>query len=370
MTEKLPWLALKGIPQVGWVLFKRLVEAFGSPAAVFAASPTELKQVKGVSPAMAQAIAGFRDWDQVETELARVAAAGARILTLDDPAFPPALKNIPYPPAFLYVRGELQPADTRAVALVGTRKASYYGLKACRRLARDLAAQGVTIVSGLARGIDTAAHQGALEVGGRTLAVLGCGVDVVYPPENRELARQIPEHGALISEFPLAAPPEARNFPIRNRIISGLSLAVVVVEAGDRSGAGITAELAMEQGRDVMAVPGPVDSPVSLGPHRLIQQGAKLVSRVEDILEELPRSLAPAATPPSKLAKEETPALFPGRLPPADPLLPFLDSQPLQLDELVQLCGLPAAEVLSRLTMLELQGLVRELPGKCYVLGK
>jgi len=179
MTEKLPWLALKGITGVGWVLFQRLVQAFGSPAAVFEADGADLRQIRGVSPAIAQAICTFRDWGRVEAELHRVSAAGAQLLTLDNATFPPSLKEIPYPPAFLFIRGEVTPADTLAVALVGTRGASYYGLKVCRRLARDLAGHGVTVVSGLARGIDTAAHQGALVAGGRSLAVLGCGLDVV-----------------------------------------------------------------------------------------------------------------------------------------------------------------------------------------------
>jgi DNA processing protein len=225
----------------------------------------------------------------------------------------------------------------------------------------------VAVVSGLARGIDTAAHQGALEAGGRTWAVLGCGLDVVYPPENRELYRQIQAQGALISEFPLGTPPEAKNFPIRNRLISGLSQAVVVVEAGEKSGTHITVQFALDQGREVMAVPGPVDAPTSVGPHRLIQQGAKLVRDAEDILAELPR---PAAS--KKIAIDALPAhqmgAPPGHLKVDDPILPFLGAEPLQLEELVQLAKLPAPEVMSRLTMLELQGLVRELPGKCYVL--
>jgi DNA processing protein len=254
------------------------------------------------------------------------------------------------------------------VAMVGTRAASYYGLKAARRLALELAERGVTVVSGLARGIDTAAHQGALEGGGRTWAVLGCGPDVVYPAENRELYRRIAEQGALISEFPLGAPPEAKNFPIRNRIISGLSLAVVVVEAGEKSGTHITVRYALDQGREVMAVPGPVDAPTSLGPHRLIQEGAKLVQRVEDILAELrlPRPVkrpAAGAPPPPRVEGAR-----PGHLTVDDPVLPFLGAEPVQLEELVQLSRLPVPEVMSRLTMLELQGLVRELPGKCFVL--
>ena len=227
---------------------------------------------------------------------------------------------------------------------------------------------GVTIVSGLARGIDTVAHQGALEGGGRTLAVLGCGLDVVYPPENRELYGRIQESGALVSEYPLGTRPEAHNFPRRNRIISGLALGVLVVEAGVKSGTQITAHCALEQNREVFAVPGPINSPTSVGPHRLIQTGgAKLVQNVDDILEEFPRVGAPiktkdGAAPESPIGPR--PVLFQVD----DPLLPLLGSEPLQLEELVQASHLPAADVMSRLTLLELQGLVRELPGKCYVL--
>jgi DNA processing protein len=367
MTDKLPWLALRSLPGVGVVLFQRLVARCGDPAAVFRASPEKLQSVRGVSPALAQAIRGFRDWDRMEEHLARLQARGARLLTWNDPEFPARLKEIPYSPPILFVQGTMQPEDDRAVALVGTRGASYYGLKTGRRLAGALTARGFTIVSGLARGIDAAAHRGALENGGRTLAVLGCGLDVVYPPENRELYEKIPEQGALLSEFPLGTPPEAKNFPVRNRIISGLALGLVVVEAGVKSGTAITVQFALDQGREVFAVPGPVDSPTSIGPHRLIQQGAKLVQDVEDILQELPggkRGPGPLFASPGGVA--EKPA--PGAAPPEDPLLACLGSDPLRLDELVQAARLPASEVMSRLTLLELQGLVRELPGKCFVL--
>jgi DNA processing protein len=364
MTEKLPWLALRAIPGVGLVLFQRLVQAFGSPAAVFQARLPELRSIKGVTPAIAQAIASFRDWDQVEARISRLRAAGAEVLTQDDSGFPPRLKEIPYPPPYLFVRGALEAEDAQAVALVGTRAASYYGLKACRRLAGALAARGWRVVSGLARGIDTAAHQGALESGGRTLAVLGCGLDVVYPSENKKLYQQIPKQGALLTEFPLGTPPEAKNFPIRNRLISGLAWGVVVVEAGAQSGTHITVQYALDQGREVMAVPGPVDSPTSVGPHRLIQQGAKLVHEVEDILQELPRA-AGVKPPPRPAAVSEAPPAAPRE---EDPLLPFLGADPVQLEELVQASRLPAAEVMSRLTLLELKGLIRELPGKCFVL--
>ena len=370
MTDKLPWLGLRSIPGVGLVLSQRLLQRLGGPAAVFQASFHDLTAVKGITPAMAQTIVGFRDWDKLEESLARLTGLGMEMITRDDPRFPARLKEIPYPPPFLFIKGTLTPEDGLAVAMVGTRGASYYGLKAGRRLAGALAARGVTVVSGLARGIDTAAHQGALEMSGRTLAVLGCGLDVIYPPENHKLYQEIPEHGALISEFPLGAPPEARNFPIRNRIISGLALGVVVVEAGVKSGTAITVRYALDQGREVMAVPGPIDSPTSAGPHRLIQEGAKLVQDVEDILQELPVRrkgpgplFAPAAA--GRVA-ESADTIRPA---PEDPLLPLLGSEPVQLEELVRTSHLPAKDVLTRLTLLELQGLVKELPGKCYVLG-
>ncbi len=378
MTDKLPWLALKSIPGVGPVLFQRLLARFGAPARVFQARCEDLLNIKGVNRDLARDILGFRNWDRVEAELATMAAAGVEVLLQDDPRFPARLKQIPYPPPLLFLKGTLLPQDDLALALVGTRAASYYGLKTCRRLAGALAVRGVTVVSGLARGIDTAAHQGALENSGRTLAVLGCGLDVVYPPENQKLYEQIPAQGALISEFPLSTPPEAKNFPIRNRIISGLSLGVVVVEAGERSGTGITVRYALDQGREVFAVPGPIDSPTSVGPHRLIQDGAKLVQEPEDIFQELPalakgqrplfaaparvRETATAAAPPPAPASE------PPAPAPEDPLLALLGSDPLSLEELVRTTRLPAAAVLSRLTILELEGLIRELPGKRYVL--
>ena len=367
MNDKLAWLALRGIPKVGPVLFHRLVQAFGDPTQVFQTSLKELRAVRGVSAALAQAILAFRDWDRLEAHLSRLSSFGAAMLTLADPGYPPRLKEVPFPPPLIFVKGEIKPEDSLALAMVGTRGASYYGLKASRSLARELARRGMTVVSGLARGIDTAAHQGALEEGGRTLAVLGCGLDVVYPSENRKLYLRIPEQGALVTEYPLGAPPEAHNFPRRNRLISGLSLGVLVVEAGAKSGANITAHCALEQGREVLAVPGPITAPTSLGPHRLIQQGAKLVQNVEDILAELPGEAPPVETAAGVVPKAPArtrPVLF--RV--DDPLLPLLGAEPLQLEELVQASHLTAPEVMSRLTVLELQGLVRELPGKCYVL--
>jgi len=359
----IPWLALRSIPGIGVVMFHRLLSRFGSPEAVFQASTQELGTVPGVTPGMAQAITTFEDWPRWDAVVERLTAAGVDIITCQDARFPGNLRVIPYAPPFLYIMGSLGPQDDLAIALVGTRRPSHYGRKTGYRLAAELAQQGVTVVSGLARGIDTAAHQGALEAGGRTLAVLGCGLDVIYPPENKELYRAIPRQGALISEFPPGAPPEARNFPIRNRLISGLAQGVVIVEAGEQSGAHITANHALEQGREVFAVPGPVDLPGSVGPHRWIQQGAKLVRQAADILEEM--RLAPLQT---TRGRPPTAAAPPSR--PEDPLLNHLSLSPLQLDELIRLADLPAAEVLSRLTLLELQGLIQELPGKYFVLAR
>ena len=352
-------MALRSLPGLGVVIFHRLLKKFSSPELVFQAPYEQLVQVKGVSPGLAQAIRDFDAWPRWDAALESLVNLGGEVITFADARFPAALRQIPYAPPFLYVKGTLLPTDDLAVAVVGTRKPSYYGRRVSYRLATDLCRHQVTIVSGLARGIDTAAHQAVVDCGGRTLAVLGCGLDVVYPPENKELYRLIPQHGALISEFPLGTPPEARNFPIRNRIISGLSRGVVVVEAGTQSGTHITANYALEQGREVFAVPGPIDSPGSIGPHRWIQQGAKLVREASDIMEELTgyAAAAPASEPPASALRLE------------DPIIAHLSHAPLQLDDLIRAAGLPAPEVMSRLTLLELQGLVRELPGKYFVLS-
>lgn len=356
-----PWLALRSLAGVGVVIFHRLLARFGEPERVFQAPVAELVTVKGVSPAIAQAIAKFTDWPRWDVYLERLVALGGEIITCADDRFPPALQSIPYKPPFLHVLGKLLPDDDLAIAVIGTRQPSHYGRRTGHRLAGELARQQVTVVSGLARGIDTAAHLGALEAGGRTVAVLGCGLDIVYPPENKELYRRIPQQGAVVSEFFLGTPPEARNFPIRNRIISGLSRGVVVVEAGLYSGTHITASYALEQGREVFAVPGPVDLPGSAGPHRWIQQGAKLVQEVSDIITEVQRPVA------RTLEARLTPAARAPRV--EDPILACLSLTPVQLDELIRLAELPAQEVMSRLTLLELQGLVQELPGKYFALA-
>jgi len=279
------------------------------------------------------------------------------VLTLQDAAYPAALRTIADPPQRLYVRGTLQEADHRAVAVVGARRASAYGLAVAEWLGQELARSGVTVISGLARGIDAAAHRGALQGGGRTIAVLGCGVDIVYPPEHARLTVQIIEAGAVVSEFPPGTPPLRHQFPRRNRLISGLSLGVVVVEGRADSGALITADCALEQGREVFAVPGGVFAETSALPHRLLQQGAKLLTTVEDILEELRLPKPPTSAAASAIALEGTEAAVYAQL--------SLDPQ--HMDVLALRCRLPVAEVARVLLGLELRGLVRALPGQRYV---
>jgi DNA processing protein len=282
-----------------------------------------------------------------------------RSIKSTDPEFPAQARGIAYLPERLWVRGAVVPADALAVAIVGSRRATHQGLAVAERLAGDLAARGVTIVSGLARGIDTAAHRGALDAGGRTIAVLGCGVDRVYPPENRTLAARIAERGAVISQFALGMPALAHHFPIRNRLLAALALGVVVVEAAEASGSLITAGHAADLGREVMAVPGPAGSPSSRGAHRLIRDGAALVEDWEDVVAVLPERwrvcvAAPAPAPASH-----------GKV--ADPILALIGADPASIEELIERSGSSASHVAARLLALELDGLVRQLPGKRFV---
>jgi DNA processing protein len=282
-----------------------------------------------------------------------------RSIKSTDPEFPAQARGIAYLPERLWVRGAVVPADALAVAIVGSRRATHQGLAVAERLAGDLAARGVTIVSGLARGIDTAAHRGALDAGGRTIAVLGCGVDRVYPPENRTLAARIAERGAVISQFALGMPALAHHFPIRNRLLAALALGVVVVEAAEASGSLITAGHAADLGREVMAVPGPAGSPSSRGAHRLIRDGAALVENWGDVVAVLPERwrvcvAAPAPAPASH-----------GKV--ADPILALIGADPASIEELIERSGSSASHVAARLLALELDGLVRQLPGKRFV---
>ena len=354
------WFALKSVPLVGNVTFLRLLAHFGSPEQALSASARELSRVKGLSAAAAAAILSHDYQGLAGAECEKVAAGGAVVVDILSKRYPRLLMEIPDPPPYFYLLGELQGSET-AVAIVGSRRASQYGLCTATRLARDLAGQGVTVVSGMARGIDTAAHWGALKGGGRSIAVLGCGIDVVYPPENGALHRALSAAGALISEFPMGTAPLAENFPRRNRIISALSRGVVVVEAGEASGSLITARYALEQGREVFAVPGNVTCSGSRGVNGLIKEGAKLVERVEDILEEL--SLEPRATYP-----QPPPPAF--ALSPQEAELYLLLCQgAMQIDDIIVQSALTAGEVSATLLRLELKGAVMQLPGKRFVIA-
>ena len=296
------------------------------------------------------------------------------IVTILDEDYPELLRQIHDPPPFLYVRGELLPEDQKALAIVGSRQCSEYGRAVARRISQELARRGFTIVSGLARGIDGAAHEGALSVGGRTLGVLGCGVDVAYPLEHLSLKEAISKQGAVISEFPLATAPVPENFPRRNRVISGLCLGVIVVEAADQSGALITATSALEQGREVFAVPGPIGSKTSVGTHRLIKQGAKLIEGVEDILEEISGQLQPSgpsrsvstvsAGPPDRQAG---PPRWSGLNPEEQMIYELLSHEPRHVDDLTVQAGRASSEMAGLLLQLELKGAARQLAGHMYI---
>lgn len=353
------WLGFHLTRGIGPARIARLRDYFGGLRAAWEASPRDLADA-GLGEGLRANLAATRRGYDLDRELDRLAAAGVALLTLDDPAYPDRLRQTVGAPPVLYVRGDLTPADDLALGVVGTRRATGYGREVTTRLVRDLAAAGLTIVSGLAKGIDACAHAAALDAGGRTIAVLGCGVDVIYPAEHRALARRIAEggQGALVSEYHLGTQPEATNFPARNRIISGLSLGVLIVEAPAKSGALITTDFAAEQGRDVFAVPGSILTPSSAGPNALLKEGAKPVTEAEDILVEL------------NLARREAQAETRRALPENDDeraVLRLLGDGPTHINDLAHASGLPMAAAGALLTMLELKGLVRQLGAGQYV---
>ena len=357
-------IRLNLIRGIGPVLQRRLVDHFGSVADIFKASHADLSAVHGIGPKIAQTIVRSRDEIDLSHELDLIREFGVNVVTVADAHYPRNLKTIPSPPLLLYVMGTLKAADALSVALVGTRRASIYGLNASERLAADLARRGATVVSGLALGVDTAAHRGALKALGRTIAVIGSGLATIYPPGNADLAREIAANGAVVSEFPMLYPVEAGNFPRRNRIISGLSLGVVVVEAGRRSGALITARWAGEQGREVMAVPGRIDAPTSQGANRLLRDGAAIVTSAEDILGQLGPLDQPVATDfgdviqPPELSLSDIEWQVVNELETSEPRI---------VDEIVARTGLPVSTVSSVLLILQTRGLVRQLVGARFV---
>lgn len=364
------WLRLRAVRGLSDATLCRLVQAFGSPEQVLEASPEALMTTGQMTPQAARAIGEGPDQasrDGIERELETIERLSLSVMTIMEADYPPWLRFIADPPPMLYVTGALAPEDRYAVALVGARRATPAGRLITEELSRGLASAGFTVVSGMARGIDAAAHRGALAAGGRTLAVLGCGIDRTYPPEHAALRKQIEAGGAVLSELPLGSPPHGYHFPRRNRLISGLSLGVVVTEAARQSGSLITARLAADQGREVFAVPGPVKEETSRGPHSLIQQGAKLVEQVEDIIEELLpqvegplrerlRARAPAAGESGPKPSQEEGQVY-----------GLLSSELTHIDELIARASLPAAQVTALLLSLEIKGLIRQFPGPCYL---
>ena len=360
MNHREACIALNMVPRMGPVRLRRLLDAFGSAEHILTARAAQLGQVDGIGAPLAENIARWRDFADPAEELRKAADLGARVITAADDEYPSALREIHDPPIVLYVRGRLTERDGRAVAVVGSRRASHYALECAKKLSFQMAYAGLTVVSGLARGIDTAAHQGALAAKGRTIAVIGAGLAHLYPPENAELAERIVESGAVVSEFPIDTKPDRQTFPIRNRIVTGCSFGVLVVEAGANSGALISANQAAEQGRTLYAVPGRIDQPTCLGSNRLIQQGAKLVVSVDDILDDFPLVFAerpdlPAAPAAGGLSETQ------------QQVLAALGREERALDEVIATSGLTAAAVSSTLLALEIRRLVKQLPGKRFV---
>lgn len=358
------WIGLKAVSGIGNILFRRLLEKFDTPEAALSASPSMLSGIRGISAAIIEEIRSGAWRRFAEEECRRLESSGARLVMFTSADYPKALFQIPDPPPFIYVKGML-PAGEVAVAVVGSRRATSYGLMTTGKLSGELASRGVCIVSGLARGVDTAAHKGALQAGGKTIGVLGCGIDVIYPPENRILFEEMTRKGCLISEYPLGMLPLAENFPRRNRIISGLSCGVLVIEAAEKSGSLITAQYALEQGRDVFAVPGNISFASSRGCNRLIKQGAKLVDCVEDILEELPGRERLSEGAPLFQAPPRTFSLSPKEA----AIYELLVRSPLHIDQIISQTELTAGEVSSMLLHLELKGAVTALPGTHYAVA-
>ena len=367
MENLFPWFQLKSTPGVGNLLYKRLIDVFHSPENVFQASRKKLLQVEGLSDRLVTSIKQHPLSDADKKELEKIQQKGIKILTLNDTDYPALLLEIPDPPPCLYVYGCMS-ASPENISIVGSRNATQYGLATTQRLGRDLASLGMIIVSGMARGIDTAAHEGALMAHGKTIAVLGSGLENIYPKENEALFHRIAETGAVISEFPLNAEPEAHHFPMRNRVISGLSLGTVIVEATLRSGSLITARLAAEQNREVFAVPGSINSFKSTGAHTLIKQGAKLVEQAGDIMEEISHRIDPAALDADNSMDCDTetePSLSPLEM----SVLNALEPYPLQIDELIRKLGMTSSELSSTLLGLELKGVVQQNPGKLFYIN-
>lgn len=372
MTKTEACIALNMIPGLGPVRLRALLASLGSPEAILIAGRNALASVEGIGSETASAIANWQQTVDLPAELERIATFGAQVITWDAPEYPVALRTIDNPPFVLYVWGQLQAADSRAISVVGSRNVTHYGTECAKKLSYQFAYAGYTVVSGLARGIDTAAHQGALAAKGRTIAVIGSGLSKLYPPENKGLAEKIAESGAVVSEYPMMRPADRQTFPYRNRIVAGWGDALVVVEAGMNSGALITANQAIDHGRTVFAVPGPIDRPTSAGSNRLIQQGAKLIVGAEDVLDELEQffSFGGKIRTPNIQQQGELPIITPPKLSHEETLLlTALEVGELSLDELCSATRLPTYKVSSTLLGLELKRLAKPLPGQRYILA-
>jgi DNA processing protein len=349
------YVDLYAVPRMNETRLKHLLAHFEDPGKVLSAKYSALRECPGIDEELARAVAAYRRSDETAQRIAAAEELGVRTLGFRDPGYPANLKDLAHMPPVLFARGSVIEEDRLAAAIVGTRRATHYGRQVAERFAQAFALSGVTVVSGLARGVDTHAHQAALEAGGRTIGVLGCGINVYYPPENRRLYDAVSANGAVLSEFPPGTEPLAMNFPKRNRVVSGLSRAIVAVEAGEKSGVLNTAAWAADQGRDVYAVPGPVTSPLSLGTNRLLLTGARPATCPEDVIRDLGVAVQLEEKAKVEVSAEEK------------TVLEALSADPLHVDEVCETLGMPMAVLLGVLMQLELKGLVRQLPGKFFV---
>lgn len=364
MEQREAFVALNMIEGMGPVRVRQLLEQFGDPVSILGASSDRLKTARGIGADLAERVAAWERHVDLSAELKRIADAGCHVVTQPDEAYPPYLREIYDPPIVLYVKGSLEPADKSAVAMVGSRQTTHYGLETARKLAYQLAYVGVTVVSGGARGIDTAAHQGALSAKGRTIAVLGNGINIVFPPENRDLFERIADGGAVVTQFPFNRKADKQTFPIRNRIVAGMTLGTVVVEANLASGALITANFATDYGRQVFAVPGRIDSPRSKGCHELIKKGAKLCESAEDVLSEFEYLFPAVNRPPSAADTGVLPAI---ELSEREQLVfKALGDDESHVDDIIRRSGLPASNVSAALLGLVMKRLLKQLPGGVY----
>jgi DNA processing protein len=365
MDSREALVALNLIENVGPVRVRQMLEVFGDAPSILRAARQQLLRVKGIGEETAAAIADWEKTVDLAAELKRIEEFGCQIVTQNDENYPALLREIYDPPIILYVKGNLLPKDKNAVSMVGSRLTTHYGMEVARKLAYQLAYLGVTVVSGGARGIDSAAHQGALSAKGRTLAVLGTGINLIWPPENKELYERIAENGALVTQFPFNRPGTKQSFPIRNRLVAGMTLGTVVVEANLTSGALITANFANEYGRQVFAVPGRIDSPRSKGCHDLIKKGAKLCEGAEDILSEFEYLFPPSNKPASPAETGQLPALELSEN--EQKVYDTLSEEQLSIDEVIRQSGLPASAASVALLSLEMKRIIRQLPGKLFV---